>query len=92
MPAGNGVDLGTRIDLTLSDETVLVFHAKFHHLDQDGMPGEWSEHTIVVEPPSSLANEIDVKVFGCTNYADQEDINFLMYSLFYDALTTKILT
>jgi hypothetical protein len=86
MPAGNGVDYGTRIDLDFSDETLLIFNAQFHHYDNDGNPGDWTSHTITVSPARSLVKDIEVSVTG----EDRDEVIFYLYNLFYDALMTKV--
>jgi len=59
-PSGSGFDAGTSVDTDRSD--VLIFSASFHHMDDAGYYGGWTEHTVRVKP--SLAWGFDLTVSG----------------------------
>jgi hypothetical protein len=87
MPAGNGVDLGTKIDMDFSDHTGLIFYVQYHHCNCDGTPGDWTSHTISVVPSRSLTKEFDLTVTG----EDRNGCIFWLYNTFYDALLTRVM-
>jgi hypothetical protein len=87
MPAGNGVDLGTKIDMDFSDHTGLIFYVQFHHYNDDGTPSDWTSHSIAVVPSRSLTKEFDLTVSG----EDRNGVLFWLYNTFYNALMAPIM-
>lgn len=49
-PHGSGFDRGTTLDLETSNSERLVFHADFHHMDENCYYDGWTEHKIIVTP------------------------------------------
>lgn len=61
-PSGSGFDSGTKLDIDTSDDEKLVFTTSFHHMNDGGMYGGWTEHTITVIP--SLGLDYRLKISG----------------------------
>lgn len=62
LPHGSGFDSGTILDREKSNPDKLVFHADFHHMDDNGYYCGWTEHEVIITP--SLAYEFHIKVTG----------------------------
>ena len=62
LPHGSGFDAGTELDFAASRPERLVFSTSFHHMDEFGGYGGWTEHTVIVTP--SLSFGINVRVTG----------------------------
>lgn len=62
MPSGAGIDSGTSLDLDASSAQKLVFHASYHHMNEDGAYDGWTDHTIRVYP--SLTSGIRTTISG----------------------------
>ena len=70
LPSGSGFDSGTTFDFDKSQKNQLVFHADFHHMDDNGYYCGWSEHTVVVTP--DLCFDFNLKITG-RNVRDIKD-------------------
>jgi hypothetical protein len=79
-PSGGGIDNGTEIDLDASTGEKLVFHAGFHHMDENGMYDGWTEHTVTVVP--SLTSRFLLKIGG----RDRNDIKEYLHEVFREWL------
>lgn len=49
-PSGAGINHGTTLDETRSDERRLVFSFGFHHMSEHGYYDGWTEHMLWVSP------------------------------------------
>lgn len=62
MPSGSGIDSGTHLHLDESHPEKLVFHAEFHHMNENGFYDGWTRHNIVVTP--SLSHQFNLRISG----------------------------
>jgi hypothetical protein len=46
LPSGSGFDAGSTFDEDASDDTKLVFHTSFHHMNENGYYDGWTEHKV----------------------------------------------
>lgn len=83
LPSGSGFDCGTKIDFDKSTGEKLVFTTSFHHMDENGMYGGWTEHEIIVT--ASLQFEISLRIIG----RDRNNLKEMMYEQFQYALTRE---
>lgn len=84
MPSGSGFDCGTKIDLGLSNRSMLVFHTEFHHMNEVGMYDGWTEHTIRVR--ADLLSDFTMTISG----KNRNDIKDYIYEMFDCALREEI--
>jgi len=80
MPHGSGFDAGTKLDLEASTSEKLVFVTAYHHMNENGMYGGWTEHKVTVRP--SLAFDYQIKITG----RDRNQIKDYMHECFDCAL------
>jgi hypothetical protein len=85
MPHGSGFDGGTQFDYVASHSEKLVFNTSFHHMDEHGCYGGWTDHIVTVVPSLSSPG-FNLKISG----RNRNDIKELIHQSFYDALTTEI--
>lgn len=83
-PSGSGWDLGTKLMRDSSNDSKLVFHGGYHHMNDGGMYDGWTEHTIIVKP--SLAFGITLRVTG----HDRNDIKDYLTELFDCWLNSEV--
>lgn len=59
-PRGSGFDRGTKLDLDVSGDDMLVFTTAFHHMNESGMYDGWTEHTVKIRPSLALGYHVHV--------------------------------
>ena len=50
LPSGAGFDNGTRINVELSGDDVVVLETSFHHMNDQGSYIGWTDHTVTIQP------------------------------------------
>jgi hypothetical protein len=80
MPHGSGFDCGTSFDEDNSTPNRLVFHASFHHMNNNGYYDGWTSHSIIVTP--DLGFGFDLRVTGC----NRRDIKDYIAETFHETL------
>lgn len=84
MPSGAGFDVGTQLDPQASTPEKLVFHTRFHNMDNNGYYTSWDDYRVTVEP--SLVFGILIKTRGSSN-RDRRDY---VTETFEHALQSKV--
>lgn len=84
MPSGSGVDCGTKLDLDASTPDKLVFTFSFHHMDQNGMYCDWTDHKAIVT--ASLAHGFDLRITG----RDKNSVKDYLQDTFHFALSEEV--
>jgi hypothetical protein len=83
LPSGSGIDDGVRLDDTESTPEKLVFYFSYHHMDENGYYGRWSDYVLTVKP--SLTESISLRIIG-KNHKQIKDL----YETFQYALTQQV--
>lgn len=83
MPSGSGFNNGTSIDID-SCSGRLVFCADFHHMNEHGYYGGWTEHKIIVKPDLVFGFDI------CVTGRNKNDIKEYIADTFHHALNQDI--
>jgi hypothetical protein len=84
MPHGSGFDIGTKLDLERSQPDKLVFSTSYHHMDEYGGYGGWTDHDVIVTP--SLQHGYVLRFTG----QNRNGIKEYMQDVFAYALDTDI--
>ena len=80
LPSGSGIDSGTSIDVSRSNDKKLVFSCDFHHMNDNGMYDGWTEHTITVTP---AFRGVNIEIGG----RDRNEIKDHLHEVFDSALS-----
>jgi hypothetical protein len=88
MPSGAGVDDGTKIDLDKSTGDLLVFIARFHHMNSDGFYTKWTDHVVTVTP--SLGFGISLKISGLDSNGIKDHLGDLFYAALREVVDSQI--
>lgn len=83
-PSGSGIDNGTRLCRDRSTPECLVFVTSFHHMDDNGMYDEWTDHTVTIS--ASLAFGLETKISG----SNRNDILEYLHEVFRQAMNAEI--
>jgi hypothetical protein len=83
LPSGSGFDNGSVVVKVESDERKIVIETSFHHMNDNGAYGCWTEHRVIVE---SDMTGIRIKVTG----RDHREVKDYIGELFHNALTEEI--
>lgn len=83
LPSGSGIDAGCALDVERSTSEKLVFHTSFHHMDENGFYGGWTEHTVTVR--ASLTSAIDIRISG----RNRNDVKDYLHDVFMEALCAE---
>ena len=83
MPSGSGFDAGTRLDLNACNANRLVFKTSYHHVDENGSYGDWTEHTVRVYP---TFGGVRMTITG----ENKNDIKNYIYESFDIVLDTEV--
>ena len=84
MPRGSGFDNGTFFDFQKSNPDKLIFHTKFHHMNDNDCYDGWTEHAVTVTP--SLQFGYNIKVTG----KDRNDIKEYINEVFGNCLDREL--
>lgn len=82
LPHGSGFDNGTTINNDSTPDR-LIFNTAFHHMDDNGMYGHWTDHQVIIR--ASLTSGFDIRITG-RNYRDIKDyigdtFGYLLYQV-----------
>ena len=72
MPSGSGIDAGTKLLLSESNENKLVFKVEYHHMNGGGYYCGWTTRNIIITP--SLINGYNMEFEFISNDADFTEI------------------
>lgn len=84
LPSGSGFDSGSRIDLQKSNGEKICITTAFHHMNDNGMYTNWSDHVVTVKP--SLQFGFLLSISG----KDFNDIKEYIVDIFSDVLDSDI--
>jgi len=84
MPHGSGIDCGMYLDLINSNPNKLIFTFEFHHMDENGMYSEWTDHKLIVIP--DLYNDFYTNITG----RNKNYIKDYLYEIFEYALRQEV--
>lgn len=84
LPSGSGLDCGTTIDLDASNAEKIVLIASFHHMDESGRVGAWTDHKITVQ--GSLFSGIRLAISG----PNRNEIKDYLHDVFTEALRAEV--
>jgi len=84
LPSGSGIDRGTMIDLDKSTPNKLRLITAYHHMNENGMYDEWTEHTVTVTP--DLMHGFTLKIGG----RNRNDIKDYLYDVYREDLSKEL--
>lgn len=87
MPSGSGIDCGTKLDLDAClrlPGQKLVFGLSFHHVNENGMYDDWTEHRVIITP--CLCSGFNLRITG----PDRNDIKEYLNDVYHHVLSTPV--
>lgn len=84
LPSGSGLDNGSVIDKTSSNDKKIIIRTSFHHMDENGFYDGWTDHCLTITPTFA---GIDIKVSG----SNRNDIKEYIADCFYEVLMSDVL-
>lgn len=89
LPSGSGIDNGCKIDDVKSNESKIIIHSAFHHLDGNGFYVGWSNFTVTITP--DFVSDFTLKITGNNAiYPRFSEVKEYLYDVFNDALNQPV--
>ncbi len=83
LPSGSGIDSGTKIDASESNDNKIVLLCDFHHMDENGYYSGWTNHKVIITP---AFNGINIRITG----RDRNSIKDYLHEVYDCALNEMV--